>query len=89
MVDSASSHVQQNVAFWHGLMNEQLARVESYGAEVGKLQEQGIAQAKLVADESGRLLGAFMEYGTQLTRDFQKLALEGARKSLDLLRPQG
>lgn len=89
MVDNGSSHVQQSVGFWHGLMNEQLARVEAYGTEVSKAQEQGLAQAKLVADESGKLVQAWMEYGTQLTRDFQKLALEGAKKSLDLLRPQG
>ena len=89
MVDNGSSHVQQSVAFWHGLLNEQMARVEAYGSEVGKAQEQGIAQAKLAADESAKLLQAWVEYGTQLTKDFQKLAFDGAKRSLELLRPQG
>jgi len=89
MVDNGSSHVQQSVALWHGLVNEHMARVEAYGTEVGKVQEQGMAQAKLAADESAKLFSAWVEYGTQLTKDFQKLALEGAKRSLELLRPQG
>jgi hypothetical protein len=88
MVDNGSSQVQQNVALWHGLMNEQLARVQAYGAEVSKVQEQGIAQAKVAAEESTKLFHAWMEYGTQLTKDFQKLAFEGAQRGLELLRPQ-
>jgi hypothetical protein len=89
MVDNASSHVQQSVTLFHGLLNEQLARVEAFGTEVGKAQEQGMAQAKLAADESTKVFQAFMEFGTQLTRDFQKLAFDGARRGLELLRPQG
>jgi hypothetical protein len=88
MVDNGSSHVQQSAALWHGLLNEQLSRVEAYGNEASKMQDQGIAQAKLAADESAKLFQAWMDYGTQLTRDFQKLAFEGAKKSLELLRPQ-
>jgi hypothetical protein len=89
MVDNASSHVQQSVTLFHGLLNEQLARVEAFGNELGKAQEQGMAQAKLAADESTKVFQAFLEYGTQLNRDFQKLAFDGARRGLELLRPQG
>jgi hypothetical protein len=88
MVDNGSSQVQQTAALWHGLMNEHLARVEAYGNEVSKVRDQGIAQAKLAASESAKLLQAWVEYGSQLTTDFQKLALEGAKRGLELLRPQ-
>ena len=45
MVDNVTSQVQQSASFWHGLLSEQVARVESYGGEIKKAQEQGLARA--------------------------------------------
>jgi hypothetical protein len=88
MADNVTSQVQQNISFWHGLVSEHLARVEAYGEEMKKAQEKGVREAKIAAEETTKLVHAWVDYGTQLSQDFQKLALEGAKRGLELLRPQ-
>jgi hypothetical protein len=93
MATNQSSHVQQNgtkvadgaTVAWSGLWNDHVARLEAFYAEMNKLQDQGLAQSKLASDESTKLFQAWAEYSVALSRDFQKLSIEGAKKSLELL----
>jgi hypothetical protein len=89
MADNGTSQVQQTTTLWHSLLTDHMARVESFYAEGTKAFDQGVAQAKTATEESSKVFSAWLEYGVQLSRDFQKLSLEGAKKSLELFQPRG
>jgi hypothetical protein len=84
-----SSHLQQTTTHWHALMTEQLARATSFCDEAAKRFDQGIAQARSLTEESTKVLVAWLEYGAALEKEWQRVSLEGAKKSLEFLAPRG
>jgi hypothetical protein len=89
MANDVSSQVQQTTTFWQSLMNDQLARVESFYAETSKMYDQGLAKAKTATEESSKVLMAWVEYNVQLSRDLQKMSIESVKKSAELFQPKG
>jgi hypothetical protein len=84
MASNVASQVQQTTTLWQALMNDHLARVESFYAETSKMYEQGAARAKTTTEESSKVFQAWVDSNVQLSRDLYKLSLESARKSLEL-----
>jgi|HubBroStandDraft_1064217.scaffolds.fasta_scaffold298438_1 hypothetical protein len=87
MTGNATSHVQQTTTLWHTLLNDQLSRVESFYTETAKYCDQSLGQARTAADETTKVYQAWVDSAVMLSRDLQRLSIEGARKSLELFRP--
>ncbi len=88
MAETVSSHLQHGVSMWHSMWTDQFTRAEGYLRELGKAQAHGVAQMKLFADESNKLFQAWLDYGDKLAKDMQSLSIEGAKKTVELFKPQ-
>ena len=80
MSDNTTSQVQQNP--FKTLADEHMARVEAVSDEIAKLQQKAFAQMQSATTEAFKLWTGSFEYGTQLSAEYRKLALEAARQSL-------
>ena len=58
-------------------------------AEMGRLQEQALAQNHKAIDEMAKLSRDSVEYVGQLAAEWRKLTLDATRKSAELFSVQG
>jgi hypothetical protein len=87
MSDTKTSQTQQTapgpeVAFpFFGLFDDQLKRWESLQKELAKLEQKNLEQARLMIDESAKLMKETIEYSAKLSQEWRRLATESARRS--------
>ena len=85
MTSNVTSQLQQTIALWQALWNNHLSRMETFYGETAKMYDQSLGQARSATEETNKLCQAWVDSAVTLTRDLQKLSIEGARKSLGLV----
>lgn len=90
MSDSKVSQVREAAqGAWKKAADDQVARLELGYAEVARMQEQGLEQARHAVDELGKLTKDSFGYMFQLSAEWRKLTLEAARKTAEIWSLQG
>ena len=56
--------------------------------ELNKLENKGIDQLRTAIDEATRMMKSSIEYQTQISNEWRKLALEATRRAAELLTPR-
>ncbi len=87
MAAQDNTQSQQIGEVWEKTVGDQVARLESFYAEVGKLESSGIAQVTAGLDEAARLAKESVAFAQQLAQQWRKLALETTRRAADLFAP--
>ena len=82
------SQVQQFSSEWEKLLNAQVANVESFFAEVGKLESKGLAQLLGSWDEAGKYVKESVALTERVGGEFRKAALEATKRAAQLLTPK-
>ena len=75
MTETVFSQLQQAGEQWKKLADDQMARARAVAAEMAKVQDKGNEQAVLFIDEWAKLAKGWVAYTTQLSAEWQKLAL--------------
>ena len=88
MSDTKNSQVRDGQQVWKKMVDEHVARVELACTEMGKAQEQALAQGQKAIDDMARLGKDNVAYLGQLSASFFKLTLEATRKAAELATPQ-
>ena len=90
MSESKTSQVRETAqAAWKKMVDDHLARVELACAEVGRLQDQALAQNHKAIDDMAKLSRDSVEYAGQLAAEWRKLTLDATRKTAELFGLQG
>jgi hypothetical protein len=87
MGNEANVQSQQIKEVWEKVVTDQVARLESFYREVGKLQSGAIAQIATGVDDAARFTKETVTYGQQLSEQWRKLALDATRKVAEWLAP--
>jgi hypothetical protein len=88
MESQVNSQVQQFSQFWQKAVADQLAFVESFYEQLGKVQSNGIAQVSTNIDEATRLAKQSISQTEQLVSQWRKLVLETARRAHEAIAPE-
>ena len=78
----------QATEVWNKMVAEQTGRIETMCEELDKLENQGIDQLRTAIDEATRMMKSSVEYQTQISNEWRKLALEATRRAAELLTPR-
>ncbi len=89
MSETKTSHVQQAQGVWKKLCDDQMARVEQFYTQVAKVEGQGVSQMTNAVAEMNKLSLDTFNYFGQLSAEWRKLSLDAAKKTTELLTPQG
>jgi hypothetical protein len=87
MENQFSAQSQQLTQLWQKTVADQLAFVESFYEQLGKVQSNGIAQINTNIDEATRLAKQSISQGEQLVSQWRKLVLETARRASEAVAP--
>jgi hypothetical protein len=82
-----ASQSQQFSEFWQKAVADQLAFVESFYEQLGKVQSNGIAQVNTNIDEATRFAKQSISQTEQLVGQWRKLVLETARRAHEAIAP--
>ena len=85
MSDTKTSQTQQQpeAAFpFFGLFDDQLKRFEQFQKELAKLEQKNIEQARLMIDESAKLMKESLDYSAKLSAEFRRLMEQGRISTL-------
>ena len=84
MSDPKTSQTQQTASETvfplFGLFDDQLKRWESLNKELAKLEQKNLEQARLMIDESAKMMKETLDYSAKLSAEFRRLATESARR---------
>jgi hypothetical protein len=90
MSESKTSQVRETArAAWKKMVDDGIARAELAYAEVGRLQDQALAQNRQAIDDMAKLSRDSVEYYGQLAAEWRKLTLEATRNAAQLFNVQG
>lgn len=84
MSDPKTSQTQQSadtVFPFFGMFDDQLKRFEQFQKELVKLEQKNLEQARLMIDESAKLMKESLDYSAKLSAEFRKLALDSTRRA--------
>lgn len=84
MSDTKTSQTQQTpetVFPFLGIFDEQLKRFDAFQKELAKLEQKNIEQARLMIDESAKLMKETLDYSAKLNQEWRKLALDSTRRA--------
>jgi hypothetical protein len=87
MANETHVQSQQVKEVWEKAVGDQVARLESFYREVGKLQGNAITQITTGVDEAARFTKESVTYAQQLSEQWRKLALEATRRMAEWLAP--
>lgn len=84
MSDQKTSQTQQTPELgfpFLGMFDEQLKRWDALQKEMAKLEQKNLEQARLMIDESAKMMKESLEYSAKLSAEWRKLALETTRRN--------
>ncbi len=87
MESQFNAQAQQFTQFLQKAVADQLAFVESFYEQLGKVQSNGIAQVNTNIDEATRLAKQSISQTEQLVSQWRKLVLETARRAQEAIAP--
>ncbi|MBI5545787.1 MAG: hypothetical protein HY901_18005 [Deltaproteobacteria bacterium] len=84
-VQNATAQVTET---WAKMMTEQSQRITAIVDEMAKLESRGMEQFRVAIEESTRLTKSALEYQAQLAGEWRKMAVEAARRSVEMITPK-
>jgi hypothetical protein len=73
-----------NNATWKRMVDENTGRIESFYAEMAKVEDKGVHQMNAAIDESARLMKDSFAWYAELSAEWRKMALDATRRSAEL-----
>jgi len=85
MTEQVHSHGQQIADFWGKAIADQMHRIESFYAEVAKLETKGTEQALANLDEMNRLTRETIAYAGQISAAWGIASLDATRRAFEIV----
>lgn len=82
------SETNAQVESWKKMLTEQGERMAAMYDEMGRLEAKGLEQARTAIDEATRLMKSALDYQSQLSAEWRRLALEATRRAAETLTPK-
>jgi hypothetical protein len=83
-----TTQVQQIASEWEKFVASQVTHLESFLAEMGKLENKGVAQMAVTWEEAGRYAKDALAQAEKVSSEWRKLGLEAARRTAQLVTPK-
>lgn len=80
-MDTTISQMQQGMAAWKTLVEEQLGRWSAVQEELAKAEARQAEQVRSAIDEHARLVKESLAYAAQLSSEWRRLTLDAARRT--------
>jgi hypothetical protein len=74
---------------WRKMVDEQLSRLSSGLDEAARMEARSADQARAAIEELARLAKESLTWSAQMTAEWRRLTLEGARRAVDLMTARG
>jgi hypothetical protein len=87
MFEEAFSQLQQSMAQWGKLWQDQLEHMDSATEEVVKLQQHGVARTGQAIDEMATLGKASLQYASRVGAQWRRVNVEAWRRSAEIMTP--
>ena len=84
-MDLMTSQLQQGMAVWKKMVEEQLQRFAAVQDEMAKAEQRHAEQVRAAIDEHARMMKESLAYAAQLSSEWRKLSLDAARRSADVV----
>lgn len=84
-METMTSQMQQGMAAWKKLFDEQLQRFATVQEEMAKAEVRHAEQVRAAIDEQARMMKESLAYAAQLSAEWRRLSLEAVRRTTDLV----
>ena len=87
MSETKTSQTQQEAAanLFDKMADENIARMESFYAEMTKMHDKSVQQTTTAIDEAAKLMKEQVAYSAKLATEWQRIALESSRQAASFM----